>query len=217
MGWTEYYKRDPYPIESLQPAYETVEKILQQQPFSKDSVNAVLGGFHPRSRLASWFPRFCSEIYPSKKVNIINLDMNSYPLLSLNQPNKIQAKIENPPFAPNSIDLFFLSSTFNFMSDEQIQKFAKQASTSLSSQGWVVASFALPWLPSKFESLLTSITLRTKFYLRKKQQITQLLSPWLHLYFLIETETPDHSPCEIFVLSKNPNSAAVLQYSVFSE
>lgn len=147
MGWPEYYKRERgSSFAGKKEVYErAVDYLKRQAPeaFPAGSPqNFVLGGFRPDSANQATFTQICRTINPNPNSKYILLDLNRQPLVdrrSRAYPYKVQAALENLPFAPDSIDLIFLDFTLNFMTKKQMASFAKDAGQSLKPNGLIIA------------------------------------------------------------------------------
>lgn len=215
MGWQEYYREvAPSSIFSETPP-EKIERFLQTLPQSeKEKITVVVGGFHPKSSLTSSLPNFLTSTYPSQKTNLVFLDMNFFPLTQISSLNKIRARVEEPPFPSSSIDIFLLDFTFNFMTDEQIKLFAQNVNEILSPQGLVIASSSKPVFPRPIEELLYLFSNRVKIHIRETPKVLQLLIPPLKLLYLLETETHNHEPFDVLILTKQtslPNQQPIFE------
>lgn len=147
MSWPEYYKKELGSSFAGKSAVykQAVDYLKRQAPkaFSAGSPrNFVLGGFRPDSANQAAFTEVCRAICPNPESRHILLDLNRQPLVdrrSRAYPYKVQAALENLPFAPDSIDFIFLDLTLDFMNKKQIESFAKSAEQSLRQNGLIVA------------------------------------------------------------------------------
>lgn len=147
MGWPEYYQRERgSSFAGKKEVYErAVDYLKRQAPkafSSGNPQNFVLGGFRPDSANQTAFTQICRAISPNPDSKHILLDLNREPLKdrrSRAYPYKVQAALENLPFAPDSTDFIFLDFTLNFMDKKQMESFAEAAEQSLKPNGLIIA------------------------------------------------------------------------------
>jgi hypothetical protein len=138
MSWKEYYQT-PLVIcfEEQAEFYEPAFKgILDQRP--NRTITTLLGGFHPANGTVEQFLEFCRTNHPNPEDRHLLLDMNDTPLSQvpkMPQVSGIQAKLDQLPLRPDSVDFAFLDFTFDFMRDHQVQDFMRGMSQILSRDG----------------------------------------------------------------------------------
>lgn len=148
MSWHEYYKLPVLTFGKQSEIYqEAINRSIQKDSkiFDlKSPKKIVLGGFH-NTRSVVEFKELCKEIFPNRQYYL--LDMNKRPLANLN-PNdsdkRVQARLENLPFKPGSIDIIFLDFTLTFMSPSQTKKFFKDARQLLATSGLILTTYHDP-------------------------------------------------------------------------
>lgn len=158
MSWVEYYRQPANTIGKHNHAYiEALNNLTKNGSGILDKntpKNIVLGGFH-NSKTVSEFKQLCHEQFTNKKEFYL-LDMNRRPLASLESKDKkhvVQARLENLPFAPGSIDLMFLDFTLFFMKPQQVEKFFNEAGKVLKTSGLVLATYYSPNKASHWNQL----------------------------------------------------------------
>jgi hypothetical protein len=188
MGWKEYYQICPesYYCRSGRGLLKRVLRESSCSPLAKkESLRLVLGGFSPHSSTAAAFINDCGLFRSQKRDEIYLLDFNrqpfekaSLPLLSKEKKLfRVQADLAKMPFANESLDLIWLDGTTNFMDNEKLSCFGKEAGRTLTKEGVVVSIFPEPlvsFLPS-FRSARESRRNHTQVYSRSVQENLSLL------------------------------------------
>jgi SAM-dependent methyltransferase len=149
MSWQEYYRYPAVTFGEQSFAYKSALNAIAEKDIKvldrNSRKNIVLGGFHS-SQTVTEFKELCKELFPNDHEYYL-LDMNRHPLSTIDSktyPNRIQARLEELPFAPKSIDLMFLDYTFVFMDNLQIKKFFDNAHKVLSPSGLILATYNDP-------------------------------------------------------------------------
>lgn len=144
MGWAEYYKSRCVSFGAQTRGYqEAINKIKKANPsFLELSTphTFVLGGFFPTNGTPEEFLRFSRSIHPNFADKHILMDMNSQPVRSAPNMDRIQALLENPPFRRASVDVLFLDFTLYLMNDLQVESLGYQASRFLKPDGAILAA-----------------------------------------------------------------------------
>ncbi|MBP8591212.1 methyltransferase domain-containing protein [Candidatus Shapirobacteria bacterium] len=179
MGWKEYYQISPESY-FCRFGHELLKRVLGESSHSplaqKESLRLVLGGFSPHSSTAAAFIESCRSLRPKSKDEIFLLDLNRQPFeISIppssrggENPVCLQADLAEMPFPPGSLDCIWLDGTTNFMDDEKLACFGKEAERTLNKEGIVISIFPeplvsfLPFFRSVYESRLN----RTRVYPR---------------------------------------------------
>jgi len=208
MGWEEYYRTRPISfedsIDAYRLAFEGLRDILKNFLPQERPATFVLGGFHPFSGTPQAFQRFCQEIHPNPRDRRIFLDMNRYPLNQLDPkpfPLRVQGRLEDLPFADDSVDAFFLDYTLEFMDDPRVKGFAGRAAECLKRNGVLVCSVSVPIIPE--------LSPMSRYFDRMKNKVpvfprgtgnVELLKP-LRLIFRVEYEI-SRSPQNVLVFCR---------------
>jgi len=209
MGWEEYYQERPISFGASNEAYllafRGLREILEGFLPPENPATFVLGGFHPIYGTPQSFKEFCEEIHPNPNDRHIFLDMNRYPLESLGPqyPLRVQARLEDMPFADDSVDVFFLDYTLEFMSDPKVRKFAREAAKCLKRNGVLVCSVSVPIVPelSPMSRYFGRIKNRVQTFPRSEEQIGKLLDPFLRVVLSVEYEI-SRSPQSVLVFGR---------------
>jgi len=197
MGWKEYYQTCPESY-YCRVGHGLLKKVLEESSCSplakKESLRLVLGGFSPQSPTATAFVRDCLRFRSQKKDEIYLLDFNRQPFekASLPLPSKekklfrVQADLAKMPFANESLDIIWLDGTTNFMDNEKLSCFGKEAGRTLNKEGIAVSIFhepLFPFLPS-FRSARESRRNHTQVYCRSAKENLSLLKDLKLIWYL---------------------------------
>lgn len=145
MGWNEYYQNKCISFEEQAQGYKKlVTACANQNPSLLDQRKPkvfVLGGFFPTNGTPEQFRDFCQQIHPNPNDRHILLDMNRYPLETVDDSTpKLQANIAALPFKRNSLDVIVLDFTTHFMRDEEVELLALDAKRTLKPNGLVLSA-----------------------------------------------------------------------------
>lgn len=210
MGWEEYYK-EVRPVsfgESRQAYLAVVDRLRFLNPNFLNPQNPakfVLGGFHPALGTPYEFEQFCRQIHQNQEDKIIYLDMNLHPLEQLNNEIRLQARLEQLPFSPGSIDMIILDFTCEFMSDSQIQDFAKRAKECLTENGVVIVSIGEPLLKENIEEFLWRFKNKVRTYIHSFEKLTNLIETHLRLIARVEYEVR-RDLCSVLVFTRQESN-----------
>jgi len=185
MGWKEYY-HDPRGIRSFlarQEIKRIIGTVLSDENISPPDRKPVfvLGGFHPFGGTTEAFSKIC---HSARKENChrILLDFNSYPHgFPQNQSLHLQARLEELPFANQSVDFFHLDYTTDFMKDYQVVTMAKEVNRVLSANGIISICSLDPLFPG-LASLKQTLINHVDTHTRHPDNLVSLVDPLKPIY-----------------------------------
>lgn len=164
--------------------YRALQYLSDKVPFLTDRsqpVNAVLGGFNPRSGIVDKFNEFVQNIHPHSDNKAVFLDMNSRPFELIahpeESPHKIRARLENLPLQPNSVDLMILDHTLEFMKDDAVKSAGDEIDHALNPNGLLLATIDLPKISSFLDSFVHSKANKLPIHIRDEKKAVKLLAP----------------------------------------
>lgn len=222
MGWREYYEygsiisfgeHSSVYKEALNSLAEIDTNLLDPNT----PKNIVLGGFHGK-KAASEFKELCLELFPKSRQ--VYMDMNRRPfapLYSEDFPNKIQARLQELPFKPQSVDLMFLDFTLSFMTPEVIKNFFNEAQNALTPSGLVLATYNDPhnlniWERARKEVVDSLFNISTHLHKRTSlYDLSKPLKPILHKEFKWRSDSSFDSSLVVLArpLSKIPEIGVI--------
>lgn len=186
MGWCEYYQTvRPVSLSEQGYAYAWAVDILTKGPskgfLEKESITALLGGFHTHSATAPVFPTFCYHLHPNLNNKLIYFDMNQEPLCTSSSPMRVRGRLEELPFSDQSIDLMVLDHTLDFMDNRQVSSFAKETQRVLTPEGIVLAAihdglFTKYRLPNTIQRIYRTLSHHVNYYPRSAEMVSELFN-----------------------------------------
>lgn len=182
MSWAEYHRGTVVTfIEQVKPYRDLIANLKHVDPNILDSGKTqtiVLGGFHG-SKSVLGFNVLCEliKVGPQRRVFV---DISTTPLGLVDakdNPNRVQADLQQPPFLKGSVDLLFLDYTTDFMENESVSRLSKNMNELLSTSGIILAAFNDYGDINAWYRLFERIQQVVPTYMRSYEQLCALAAP----------------------------------------